>query len=221
MTKTAFENRTYIFQIGFNKSATTSLFELFRSSGYKAVHGGGRRWRLAGYPSFQGINIHRVVHENIEVGRRPIEGFEEFDAFFDMEQTAHSEMLHNYLHFDVFAEAYPKAKFILNFRDVEAWIRSRTKHGKGRYVFHMTRYYDTDEAGLADIWRRQYHDHIARVRGYFKDKPGRLFEFRLEDQPVKALCDFLRPEYDLQPDKWQQLRASNTPEPSTMAIAAE
>lgn len=221
MTKMAFEDRVYVFQIGFNKSATTSLSELFRNSGYKAVHGGGRRWRLAGHPSFQGVNIHRIVHENIQAGRRPIEGFEQFDAFFDMEQTRRSEMFHNYLHFDAFAQAYPKAKFILNFRDLEAWIKSRMTHAKGRYFSHMSHYYDTDEAGVVDIWRRQYHDHIARVHAYFKDKPGRLFEFRLEDQPVQALCDFLRPEYELQPDKWEQLRASQGPQASTVAIAAQ
>lgn len=161
-----------------------------------------------GAPVVSGGNIHRIIHDNIEAGRRPIEGYEEFDAFFDMEQTGRSEMLHNYLRFDAFAEAYPKAKFIFNFRDVEAWITSRLKHGRGRYFYRMSRYYDTDAEGLADIWRTQYHAHMARVERYFADEPERLFLFRLEDQPVQELCDFLRPDYKLKPKKWGQFRAS-------------
>jgi len=162
-------------------------------------------------------NIHRIVRDNIEAGRPPVEGFEAFDAFFDMEQTGRSELIHNYLRFDAFAEAYPDAKFIFNYRDVNAWIRSRLNHGRGSYFYRMSRYYDTDADGLAEIWRHQFEEHKARVETYFRDKPHRLFVFRLEEAPVEALCAFLRPAYKLKPEFWKKTRVGS----ATQVHAAE
>ncbi len=200
--------RPKVFQIGFNKTATTSLYNLFEQSGYMVIHGGGRRHRRKGHPALQKINIHRVVHGNIQAGRPPVQGFEDFDGFFDMERTTSNEMLHNYFHFDKFAEAYPDAKFILNYRDFEPWATSRLKYKDGAYARAMCLFYDTDETGLREIWRKQYNDHISRVKAYFVDQPERLFVFPLEQAPVDALSEFVAPHYRLDLAHWGHARSS-------------
>ena len=99
-------------------------------------------------------------------------------------------------------ESYPDARFILNIRDVDAWIRSRFDHLDGAFAQSALR-----EHGFADLsqvealWRRQWDSHLNAVREFFSDKPGRLLVFDLDRHGGAELAAFL-PELDLDPSRF-------------------
>ena len=72
------------------------------------------------------------MYANLAEGRELLAGYEEFDAFTDMEYLDEfgTTYLEGYKLYPHLAAQYPNAVFILNTRNREDWIRSRLVHGK-------------------------------------------------------------------------------------------
>lgn len=201
-----------IFQIGFNKTATTSLYWLFVNSGHSALHSSGRRARKKGHKVVSRIHPQVLIHHNILAGLPPAEGLDDFEAFFDMEYDfpRNAIKLENFKHFAAFAEAYPNAKFILNLRDKEAWLRSRARHQDGDYLSRSMVRLGMDEAQTLQYWADDFDRHHDAVREYFLTQQGRLMEFKLEEDPIDELVDFCQPKFDIDPDNWGAARVTDT-----------
>lgn len=195
-----------MFQIGFNKCGTTSLHEFFEKAGLRSIHWG------EGY-------LAPRMEENIKAGRRAISGYEEYDAFTNMDYFCeHREVEIGRQQFQVLAKQEPDARFILNIRDVGAWIRSRTRMGQNRKPIatelapsgkeepcprrlaaccvsipsiEMVRRYHGFEshAQVVDLWRRRWFEHIAAVQKAIPASRLLVFDIK-EDDPV-SLCRFL------------------------------
>ncbi len=204
-------DKVFFIQIGFNKCATSAFAKLFQGSGYKALHSGGRIWRLQGHPAITEIAPQRRIAQNIDAGRPPLAGLEEFDAFFDMIAftDANATPREHHKRFDLFAEAYPNAKFLLNTRDEDDWLRSRLRHDDGQFAKNWMAAAGIDQDGLIRTWRQEFRDHHARVRAYFADRPGRCLEFDTGHDDVARLIDFARPDFTLNPKRWRRVRVTD------------
>jgi len=119
--------------------------------------------------------------------------------------------------FQVLAERFPDARFILLERDADAWFESMCHHSAGRnpgWTDVHARIYER-EADLQDLLTRQpevskenwsllsivddpehykaiYQRNLRAVRTFFANQPHRLFYGRLEDPDVFAkICAFV------------------------------
>ena len=175
-----------IFQIGFNRCGTRTIFKYLCANGLKGIH--YDKGRLA----------KRIV-ENYERGRNLIAGYEKFDMFSDMEWLDRNRCLEAYKLFPQLAEQFPNAVFILNTRDREDWIRSRLKHQDGHYaLLHKICFkLDSDEE-LIEHWRKDWDSHHARVTQFFSGKSHRFFVCRIETD-LPHLLDQMLPELALDP----------------------
>ena len=199
-----------IFQIGFNKTATTALFWLFINSGHSALHSNGRRSKRAGHPVISRCHPQLTIHHNICAGLPPVTGLEDFDAFFDMEYDRPNSpvKIENFKFFDRFAIAYPNARFILNTRDKDSWLRSRQKHNDGRYIERSMERLGLSEDQVLDYWRDEYDRHHEAVRTFFENERDRLFEFEIKTTPIQELIDFCAPEFSLNSECWGHSRVT-------------
>lgn len=203
-------DKPFFIQIGFNKCATSALAKLFLKGGYKALHSGGRIWRLNGVASITEMHPQSRIAENIDAGRPPLAGLEDFDAFFDMLSPDDPWPLReHHKEFERFAEAYPNAKFLLNTRNVEDWLRSRFRHDDGAFGQHAMDQTGLDRHGVEAMWRADYETHHARVRAYFKDTPGRCLEFDIDSDDVTDLIGFAAPAFTLDPAHWGRVRVTD------------
>jgi hypothetical protein len=155
--------RQKVFCIGLGKTGTTSLKEALRILGYRLI-------------------------------RLPLDwkGITEFDAALPGVSAA------MYPELDV---AYPGSKFILTVRDVEGWLKSierdmGLKHGVSRQrraereKILMTKYGRTTFD--KDAFRNAFHEHEARARKYFEDRPDDLLVLNVTTSAGwEPLCDFL------------------------------
>jgi hypothetical protein len=124
--------------------------------------------------------------------------------------------------FQVLAERFPDAKFVLLERDPDAWFDSMCCHSRGRNPgwtdLHARIYGRVQD--LEELLRRQptlrpdafsqlsilehrehykavYRRHCEAVHSYFRSRPDRLFAGRLDDPEVfPAMCRFAGVEYD-------------------------
>ena len=181
-----------IFQIGFNKCGTSTIHRFLRANGVKCVHWDDGR-------------LARRMFANLANGDNLMAGYEDFDAFTDMEYVDRfGTLLEGYKLFPYLAAQYPDAVFILNTRDREAWIRSRLAW-RGDYAARHRAYYNVaSNEELADVWRAEWDRHHSRVTKYFAGKSHRFFICRIESDLPHLLNEKL-PEYHLD-DKLYELR---------------
>lgn len=180
-----------VFQIGMNKTGTRSIFILFKRSGYKSVH--WDKGRLA-------EDIARAS----ETGAHPLALWSDTVLFTDMESVhGQAAPIEGYKYFELLEKSYPNAKFILNTRDVDRWLRSRMLHRDGKYFGYYTRHYETaDPIEIMTRWKRSWEDHHRSVREYFDDKPGKLLEFELGVDHGEKLQEFFAPDISLDLAHW-------------------
>jgi len=173
-----------IFQIGFNKCGTTSLHDFFVKNGYLSHH-------------WDGGNIARTIKENID-SQNILKGYPENSFFSDMESSSVSEDIFGQYYFQKLNECYRSARFILNIRDKNKWIKSRLNHrhhtDDRRWKFgeyNLPAYAKDSMFRLGDllninfrkdkgsnssdgpellkkIWSAQWDSHIYEVTNYFK-----------------------------------------------------
>jgi hypothetical protein len=159
-----------IFQIGFNKCGTSTIHRYLCANGVRSVH--WDKGRLA-----------QRMFRNLANGEALLTGYEDFDAFTDMEFLDSAGVyLEAYKLFPYLAAQYPDAVFILNTRDREAWIKSRFGHGSNMpYAMRQMTYYNvTSNEELAGLWRADWERHHHRITEFFSGQPHRFFVCRIE-----------------------------------------
>lgn len=166
-----------IFQIGFNKCGTTSLHNMFISSGLNSIH-------------WDGGNIANKIESNMKMNLPLLNGCDEYDCYTDIENIdTNSFPLIDY--YELLDKTYPNSLFILNTRPLDNWIQSRLKHQNGKYAntFKKKLGVDTNEE-LVKIWTDDWIDHHNKVIYYFKDR-NNFIQFDIETEGDK-LIEFLR-----------------------------
>ena len=197
-----------IFQIGFNKCATTSLDWIFLKSGYAPLSTSGQYWKRRGKLPELAVPAQIHIKNNIDAGKPPLTALEKFDGFFDMEYVRPHIAVENYLDFKTFAQFYPDAYFLLNTRDVDDWITSRLNHGEGLYLaITMTRL-NLDKENVISMWRKNWDEHHESVRSFFADGKHKFQEFHITKTPLSDLVEFVRPDFELKTEFWQRKRLS-------------
>ena len=152
-----------VFQIGFNKCATLSLKEFFQRNGFKSVHWDNRKW-------------DKLFIENLSKGEKLCKNHDDIIFWSDI----------NFLqrHFEVFAEQYPEAKFIYNYRDIDGWIKSRKNHyseAQLNSIFINKYNLRKNNVNLVSYWKSEYILHHHKVKEYFiGENKNRLLNFNIK-----------------------------------------
>jgi hypothetical protein len=180
-----------VFQIGFNKCATTSFFLLFGKTtrpSVKSIH-----WdvgRLA-------YKIHRNHLENKPL----LTGYEEYTFFSDIEGPIdgdkNSPLI--YAHKEYYKDLdkqYPDSKFILNTRNVYDWLESRKKHLNRKdyqirsYFERCKFHYKLNDHQLVEKWLLEWEDHHNDVLNYFKNRPDDLLIYNIDHDNLDKIKKF-------------------------------
>jgi hypothetical protein len=205
-------NVKLLFQIGFNKCATTALDRFFRKSGYKPFSTSGQVWKKRGKMPILPVNPQIHIHNNVMAGLAPLAGLEQFDCFFDMEYVRPGFAYENYLKFKAFAAYYPDAYFLLNTREKDDWIKSRVNHQEGRYLDVAGKRLGLERDEVITLWGKQWDDHHADVRSFFADGKHKFFEFHISKTQLADLIEFAKPDFILNPDRWEERRQTKAVE---------
>lgn len=182
--------------IGFNKCATRSFARLFQAAGHKALHHKLRRSLR------RSQTMARLMRENLTAGRKIFAGAEDYVFFSDLIYVTPDLAYEGNSDFRQMLADYPDTILVLNLRDREAWIKSRTRHGHGEFI---QRYQAAlglaDAAAVQDHWRQAWDAHIAAVRAFMADYPDQLIEFDIDSDPITDLTTRLS-DYRLNPADW-------------------
>lgn len=169
----------YVFVIGFNKTATTTLHHFFEGNGLPAVHWDGNQLAI-------------TMMNNCLADRPILHGYDHrYRVFSDMIAQTKRIRLEANAFFRILDVDYPDAFFLFNNRDTDAWIASRWRKPCRRYnctnvELEMGILNTRDPRQVEATWRREKHAFERDVRDYFAGHP-RFLEFDITDAeaPVK------------------------------------
>lgn len=170
-----------VFVIGFNKCGTSSLNYFFNKNGLKSLH-------------YDGGNLAVNIERNVRQFKNPIEGYEKYRCFLDMECVNSREfpLVEAYKFYREIYRWNPGSKFILNTRDVDKWVRSRASHSNGRYLdWYKYHYGINNSERIKEIWKIDFYQHHANVLRFFQDKPNELLVYNIEKDSPERISDFL------------------------------
>lgn len=189
-----------IFQIGFNRCGTTSIYSFFNSNcekKLKCLH-----WERGGLAS--------NIFSNL-VNKKPLlDGkYENYNVYTDMQafiKKPDGKMILFLAHIDCYKlldDQYPNSKFILNTRSVENWIASRIVHYGERDMRLMEEIYNTKD--ILKVWGQQWSNHHNDVVNYFAKK-NNLLIFNIEKDSGKKIANFF-PELKFKSDEFPKIRS--------------
>ena len=172
-----------IFQIGFNKCGTSSIYLFLVNSGIRSQH-----WA-------KGM-LAKKICERMDAGEDPIVDFPSTIGFTDMMAFGEHALFEPYKRFEYLHRWYPDALFVLNTRDRERWIDSRTAHvAKNiRFIGIYARVLRISEAEVPDYWRAEWDAHHAAVRSYFAGARNFL-DYDIERDAPDKLVSFIGDRY--------------------------
>lgn len=144
-----------VFQIGFNKCGTSSIWQRLDALGFSATH----------LNTPDGQNLALTMQANLTAGQPILLGLEDYDAFTDIEAQRDEIFLEGYKFYPHLLQQVTDPLFILNLRDRERWVASRLDHNDGAYAKALLRLSGLPSLeALADHWRHDWDDHIAKVQ---------------------------------------------------------
>jgi hypothetical protein len=172
-----------IFQIGFNKCGTKSMYQFFSyhtKPAVKSLH-------------YEAGKLAKKIYLNNKKGLPLLTGYEDYKFFSDMEFVSEDQCIFiSETLFKKLDKQYPNSKFILNTRTMENWVKSRINHSNGKYTRYQLKHYELSLPKLVKKWESDWIKHHKAVLEYFKDRPNDLLVFDIEKDSGMKLVKFLR-----------------------------
>ncbi|HMP89377.1 MAG TPA: hypothetical protein PJ991_04205 [Kiritimatiellia bacterium] len=190
----------FVFIIGFNKTATTSLHYFFEGNGFPGIHWDHNRLAI-------------TMMDNCLHDRKILTGYDQhYRVFSDMiAQTLRIRLEANHL-FRILDTDYPGAFFIYNNRPMEAWLNSRWNKPCGKYKctnveLEMKLLNTRNPQDVLDTWQRERLAFEQEVRAYFAGN-HRFLDLDITDPDVPGkIAAFLGRQLD--PAHWGHIRTNS------------
>lgn len=196
----------FVFIIGMNKTGTTSLHNFFESHGWPSIHWDGGR-------------LAETMLRNSLRGRRVLKGYDRrFRVFSDMVINNREMRFEANTLFPALDRDYPGSYFILNTRDEDRWIASRSAHYLKRFDMTLVDL-ECRVSGLrlpelaTTKWRNDRREFESRVENYFNGSPRFLSIDIARDDVPGMLGNLLGVAFDS--SKWKQITTNHHIAPKT------
>ncbi|MEO9596050.1 sulfotransferase family protein [Rhodopirellula bahusiensis] len=176
------QSRPKVFGIGLSRTGTKSLATALNQLGVRTI------W----YPQ------DALTFAELSVCKYRLSILESYDGITD------TPVVPIYPQLDA---EFPGSKFILTTRNIDAWIRSCSKHWGNSPIAvppdpnapmwqQYAAFVNATVYGCvgfhSERFRYVYHRHVEGVRSYFRDRPDDLLEIDLTAEPGwQSLCRFL------------------------------
>ena len=164
-----------IFQIGFNRCGTQSMYNFFSQNGIPSIHNGMGRLAVD-------------IEANRRAGRKLLSGYDQYTFFSDMENVF--EGIYAYKYYRDLDTQYPGSKFILNIRNIDGFIQSRKKLiGYLKIYMHVNKM--TEQEAIKQ-WRQHFETHIREVTEYFSGRESDLLIYDIENDSPSQIAEFCK-----------------------------
>eukprot|EP01083_Nonionella_stella_P177423 623564_1 len=180
--------RFKIFQIGFNKAATRTLYTFFSHNGIKSMH------HLQSYhgkrAEIREVMMKRYNQNKTILKNNAYRFYSDFGAASRLRDSDEQTRT-----WQVLFKQYPDAKFILNIRKMEHWLKSRYFHLSpvtGRFLIDSRGNAHHTHIETLNRWIKTWYQHSCDVLQFFErmNASHNLLIFNIETDPIDKVVDF-------------------------------
>jgi len=186
-----------VFFLGFNKTATCALHELFLNSNYTSMH-----------ERDHNKNLTKTMHENWSNNNNLLDTIDQYNVYSDMNYCDDKMFLEGNEFYQELDEQYPNSYFILQFRDVKSWITSRSNHNNN-YIERARKALKLDT--ISDVklhWKKTRHERHKDIKQYF-DCNKRFITFNIDKDNIYKVIDHVKDDYDLDAKHFNRVNVTN------------
>ena len=165
-----------VFQIGFNKCGTKSLYTFFKQNGHRSIHNN------------KSIEEY-TLKSNHAKGKLLCDGADGIILWSDIRYVQRN--------FSILANQYPDSKFIFNVRNFDNWLQSKqrqTNRPFAKYDKYNREYIDKYDIKILfkEYWKAYWIIHTTDIEEYFVGvQSKRLLVFDIEKDTGEKIADFL------------------------------
>ena len=185
-----------VFFIGMNRIATKSFHNLFNKSGYKSFH-----YSCADVATGESIILGVAMQYNRDAGYPVMHRMGNARVYSDMFWHRENEWIDGVKMYRDLHQQFPDAYFILQTRDMSAWLQSKYNHKKGAYFTRSRAFHGLSEQEMFSWFENDRNTHEQNVRHYFKDN-DQFLEYDLDNDDISKLIDFVKPDFFLKKKDW-------------------
>ena len=168
----------YIFNIGFNRSGTTSLTDALNMLGIPCIHFSVDG---SGWSKDRNKELEVLINKNQKL---KLKYFHTLDHIYQGFSDFNGEMYYKELY-----KQYPNSKFILTIRTPEDWIKSviTLERSQGRIQHNSEQEYKTFKNKVDRYFKKK-----IEIQEFFNDKPNTYLEMNIcNGDGWEVLCNFL------------------------------
>jgi len=172
-----------ILVVGLPKSGTTSIHEYFTCGGYKASH-----WRCRTHKELCGALIRR----NVRLKRPPLDNIGDYDVYTQLDGDCYFPQIKA---LEEIHEHYPNSTFILNLRNIDAWMNSMRTFNAA-YSGILPKYNKvtlceiSEKKSTDEQYRDYYNAQTDRIRDFIKKYPSHtLVEVQIDSNDAGVIME--------------------------------
>ena len=184
--------RPKVFFIGFNKTATCAVHELFLKNEYNSVH----------HRDNNGNNLALSMQKNIINKNDILTNLDKAaEVYSDLSYCTANKVVEGSIYYEQLHNDYPNAYFILQYRPLDHWIESRLNHQDFARRYQKALKLTQEE--VVEYWKKQRYDTQWKIRTYFENRNVKFIDWNTEKQGIYTIIDFVKEHYELDPKHWQ------------------
>jgi hypothetical protein len=158
----------YIFNIGFNKSGSTSLCSALNYLGIPTLH-----------YFYNNTTLEKITARNIKLKRKLFHSLDNnYLGFSDFSGEDYYKILF---------QQYPNSKFILTTRNIDDWLKSLINHKLNNRQINQFKIKKQTK-----ILSKRYEEKSTEIRNFFSSNKDQFLEMKIcEGDGWESLCPFL------------------------------
>jgi len=185
-----------VFFVGMNRIATKSFHHLFKNSGYRSFH-----YSCMDVATQQSIILAEQMQANLDQYYPIMDKMDSAHVYSDMFWHRENIWIDGVKMFRELYAQYPDAYFVLQTRDMDAWLRSKENHKGGAYIKRCQQFHQLDRQYMLDWFASDREMHEAKVRKFFLGS-DRFLDYDLDKDNISKLIEFVKPDFFLDEKHW-------------------
>lgn len=187
-----------VYFIGMNKIATTSFHELFKASGYRSWH-----YSCMDEVTREPLMLAQQMGQNVDENKYVMSSIDHAQVYSDLFFHREYAWVDGVKWFQRIYNEHPDSYFILQTREMEAWLDSKRRHKDGDYMRRCCEYHDLEHDEMLEWFRNDREEHEDTVRSFFTNKKyANFLEWNLTTDPISKFIDFVKPDFILREKDW-------------------
>ena len=169
---------------------------LFKKSGYIGFH-----YSCADMVTGESIILAEAMQSNLDSYKPVMHFMDNARVYSDMFWHREHVWIDGVKMFREIHQQYPDAYFVLQTRDMDAWLLSKENHKDGAYIQRCQQFHQLDREYMLDWFKNDREQHEKAVRNHFHGY-DKFLEYDLDNDHISKLIEFVKPDFFLDEKHW-------------------